>query len=507
MSGGVNSVVSICWDRSGLKLNKPEAVTESNRNEIQDMDDLAHLLEVYRDLNSIFDRYQLPLRAIGVLRKMANRCSPKSLCTGNAIALIVDALEKEKFSGEDKKVVDSFLAEMRMIRDKYLILFGPEAQHISPEVKDRYIKIEGAEAGPLHKRALTALRTVIEELGVKLKIDNRGNWIDDLSIEKINSMVRQKCGQGFVIEGQKPPISPVQKPNILPTPPLPVSKEVSPWNWGIRLRSGYGDSVSGPNDTELIQVRGANLAGGGTLDYKIDGNKRFQLNFDTMSANDFGRDDFTFDDNFLGASIVGKSYFAQLGLRHYKSDRPTVIRPNQDMAVESAGIKLLLKEGIYFDSAETFRIGVANYTQPSNSHLQLNVLGTAGLTFKFGRYAFSPFAIGGVIFDKGEKQAIDGGGLNANLDLNAFGLGLNAYAINYPKKQSNIGFQLEGSIKLTKNTNLLITLGPCEYASGNGQTAVNFQGGLGFVYGSAGTGPKPLLFEPLPYLMRSSAWE
>jgi hypothetical protein len=344
----------------------------------------------------------------------------------------------------------------------------------------------GVQPGSEVERLKGALRQRIRSLKRGLKSKN---------IYNPQEFIRQRCRK--YIAGKKPP---------KPTPPKPVPPKppkVSPFSWGVRLWTGYGDAVSGKNDTGLIQNRGGSLAAGASLEYKISQSLRLHFDYDFFASHDFGRDNLVLNDDLVMFSVVGSSYFVQAGFRHYRNDRPTLVRPNQDTFILSGGKRFMPKENLSIDLAGTFQIGSADY---SSSHLQSKILGSAGVTYRSGNFVISPALVGGAILEEGAKQGIVGGELRAGLDLGRFGLNLKSYGMGYPGERSHIGWLLQGSFSFAKNWNILLSAGPGEFASGGEESTLSFHGGLGIAYGTSSAGPKPLLFEPLHYLMGSNRY-
>lgn len=320
---------------------------------------------------------------------------------------------------------------------------------------------------------------------LKQKTRSLKSGLNSKSIYNPQEFIRQRCRKYLL--GKKPP-----KP--------------ARFNWGVRLWAGYGDAVSGANDSSLIQNRGGSLTIGGSAEYKISQSLRMRLDYDFFASHDFGRDDLVLNDDLVAGSVVGNSYFVQAGYRHYRNDRPTFIRPDQDIFILSGGKSFSPKDNLSIDLAGAFQIGSADYEDPSNSHLQSKILGLAGITYRSGIFMISPALVGGVILEKVAKQGVVGGELNVGLDLGRFGLDLKGYGMGYPGKQSHVGWLLQGRFSFAKNWNIFLSAGPGEFASNGENSTVSFHGGLGIAYGTSSTGPRPLLFEPIHYLMGSNIY-
>jgi hypothetical protein len=301
-----------------------------------------------------------------------------------------------------------------------------------------------------------------------------------LKYQDPHEFIRQTCSKyRFVIKPPKPPTS---------RPIRPKTPKPSRFSWGARLWAGFGKDVLGT------------LAAGASAEYKISQSLRLRLDYDFYAAYDFGSDLVTNDDLAM-VSIVGNSYFAQAGFRYYRNDRPTLVRPDQHMAVLSGGKSFSPKDNFSIDLAGTFQIGSADYGDP---HLQAKLLGSAGISYRSGMFTISPSLVGGAILEEAAKQEIVGGELKASLDLGRFGLDLKGYGMGYPGEQSHIGWMLQGNISIAKNWNILISAGPGEFASDGDNSTVSFSGGLGIAYGLSGAGPRPLLFEPIHYIIGSN---
>ena len=381
----------------------------------------------------------------------------------------------------------------------------------SGQEKKRFLDLWSATSGPSQvDRLKAALQDMVNSLikkfppgiAAKLELENISRGEYDPVITGLQAYIRENCNKYVYVKRQ--PLKPV-----LPKPggTIKPAQEES-WfikNGGkldIRLSGGYGNNV----------VRAGNIAGGGTAELKILENKTLRLDFDTIAAHDNGENAFVFDDNFVRTSLSGESYFVQLGFRSYRSDFPTFTRPTQNSVVVSAGKRFMSTDKLSMDFSTTGQFGAADYEQPSNSHFQARVLGSAGAAYKSKMFAFSLAAVGGGIFEQNEKQGLVGGKFNLRYDSGKFGFKFMSYGVYYPKSQSdsaNIAGMLEGSWKITENNKLSLFLGPVEFTAGKDKNTTGLQGGLGYTWSwpnALSAEPKSIILEPLPYLMGSETW-
>jgi len=448
VGGDINA---ICQARGGITLNKPEKIT--NADEIKTLDDLAQLIKLYQDLTAI-DFSTIPDSALKPLREMANRChSAGSACFKNALVLFVDALEKAKFNANDRVKVDALLTQLRPIRDAFLKTLSSTNPTVSAKVRDRYNEIEkGNQTGFLHKRAIAALKSVIEELGLSLskttsdalKVGTEG-WADRIKMDDINGSIKLSCQAGYE---EPKPVAPPTVP-IVPPPvvPVKVAPKVEPkkeeefkpkFDFSLRLGLGYGDRVLGNNMYLLSsEDRGGFVHGGASgrllltptmglqLDYNGSGSYDFVKHSDRtpdndnlVSNNDYGRL------TFFGQPHKNVDFAVNAGWKHYRSDYPTTYNPDVNGLAEGfrinwrpvTNLSLNLDQGLVAGWTRTSYTGESSNAQ--GPFKVANIYGAPGVSYTAG--PVTPF-LGGIVgyTDNGgdAKGGVYGGYAGAGLKV------------------------------------------------------------------------------------------
>ncbi len=446
MSGEISK---ICQDRGGVKVNKPERIT--NGDEINRLDDLAQLLKLYQDLSAI-DFSTLPDSVIKPLMDLAKKCHVgTSVCYKNALALFVDALEKAKFSAKDRAAVDLILAQVRPVRDAMLRVLNSTSPTVAAKIRDRYYEIEkGIQTGFLHKRALSALKSVIDELALsltsassdKLKVKEDG-WMDRVKIEDINGVVKLSCQAG--IEEATPIIPPPLVPTTVPTVKPEVKKpeekppeEFKPkFDFSLRLGVGYGDRVLGTNMSLLsAEDRGGFVNGGASgrliftptlglqLDYNASGSYDFVKHSDRtpendnlVSNNDYARL------TFFGRPHKNFDFAVNAGWRHYRSDYPTTYNPDVNAFVEGFRInwRPVSNLSLNLDHGLTAGWTSTTYGADKGDFKVASVYGAPGVSYALG--PVTPF-LGGILGYMNNGEGANGESINGGIYGGYAGAGL-----------------------------------------------------------------------------------
>jgi len=531
MSGDINSITSTCQKTAGpssKKLEfKPELVPAADQNEIRNLADVANLLAIYQDLTEI----SVPLPAVAALMDMADKYSAGTSYDIAAV-LITDALKKESYEGQEKQQVDAFLKKIEALKGKYRQLFD-EANNLHVfNIEKRYKEIEKAKTGPLHKRALEAVRTLIEEINArKLKAKFKTgdeNWVDNLKADDIHQLIAGKCKAGFV----EPP-KPQPKPEK-----APEKKKLPFFQYSLRLGTGYGLMPAGQEHRELIadQERGILMQSSASgklnlseklalqIDYNFSAPYDVQYGDDLVSNNDFGRI------SLISLPLEKLDLFAQVGWRYHRNDYPGENTPDINALVESIRINYHLNDKLSINFDQHLLAGWTNESFPaqeSDFHL-IRALGEAGVSYKFGRAIPFIGAIGGY----GEDGALYGGYAGTGLEfgeheadlrlqyINDLGLGaVGRYFYNQEKwgVGANLSYQnfdfsdrhqfsagLAARVAVAKLFGRVIELQPfvnVGYAD-NVDSALNVNFGLMFMFGSLRpakpSGLKPYSIESLP---------
>lgn len=411
MSG---DLIAICKERGRLTVDKPRAITA--KKEIVELNDMALLLEVYQKLNAVdFSKLKNSLSAIGALHEVANTYhGPKS-----ALVLMVETLTVEKFEGEDKEAVESLLAELKEVYEKYLRLFDGKNPLLSSKARARCKEVEKRQKGPLHLRAIKALKIVIGEIGYGLSVDAkrklqiRGeDWINKLSTnkvinqKKINYIIWERCKPGRVTKKTKPHPKPEPKP-----------EGPSVFHYSLRLAPGYGFRPKGKEHAELLagEKRGASLEGGLSLNLKLKpGELQFDYNAsgshdlkDLLSNNDYARASFIHRSENFGLQVQG-------GWRYYRSDDPSKDNPDLNALVLKGRQNWRITPNFSLNFDESLTAGWTNESFPvekSDFHL-VRSAGRLGGAYQTGPFTFFADGIGGYGEDGGIYGADLGFGFN-----------------------------------------------------------------------------------------------
>jgi|GEM_PF-2443327 len=534
MSGDALSVNAICKERGKIEINKPEAISSADQKEIQVLQDLAQLLDLYQALKAV-DFSNIPLSVIGAMREISERCHPKSLCYKMSPILILDALTKEKFGAEDKQAVDALIKGIKPVSEKFQAVFADDNPQVSIKVKNRYKELERAQTGALHKRTLNALKKVIEEIGVglsskvstKLKI-SQTDWVDKISIEQINGLIQEKCKPGFV--------------EVKPIGPKPKPKTGMP-SWlqlGLRIGSGYGEKVKGKNLPELLadEERGLLLKGAASFKFDVSKLHALQVDYNFSVPNDVGGNDNLVsnkDDarlSFISRPLDNLDLFIQAGWLYYRNDYPSAATPDINALQDHIRINYrpIKKLSINFD--QRLLAGWTNESFPADrsGFGLIEAEGELGVSYDLGM--FIPFAGGiggygkegeiyggflGTGFKRGDHEAdlradyintkifsadnVKDKGINIALrylfNVDRGGAGAMLYYNNDLDGQHQMGAEIFGRIKIAELWSNVLELQPFVdiAAAVNDHTALNINGGLMLRYGGERAG-KPSFFKP-----------
>ncbi len=425
MSGANVDLTTICQIRGWKEVSKPEKITVQNQKEVLALDEIAQLLEVYKSIKDI-DFSKLPDKAIKPLREITGRChSPQSLCFDFAISLIIDTLNVENFEGEDKAAIDSLLEDLKVVKKTYLRLFDKTNPSVSPAVRDRYIQVEkGIQKGALHKRALKALKIVIEEKalglpkGTRAKLGiNGGDWVEKFNMEKITVLIGEMCAPGVVVKKQE---KPEQKPS---GPPI--------LTYSLRGGAGYGHRVKGDNHPQMLagEAKGVAAQSAASGNFRLADGYGLQIDYRFAAPYDvIGDDNIVSNDDlglisFISQPADSVDLFVQAGWRYYRNDHPSDVTSNLNALMQKARVNWIPSSelpnlAINFD--ENLMAGWTGDTFPNKEGEFdfIRAAGEAGVSYQFLEDFGSFILFGGGIGGYGMDEAIYGGyaGLGYILD-------------------------------------------------------------------------------------------
>ncbi len=534
MSGDALSVNAICKERGKIEINKPEAISSADQKEIQVLQDLAQLLELYQALKAV-DFGNLPLDAIGAMRDISEHCHPKSLCYKMTPILIVDALTKTVFDEENEKAIKTLIKAIKPVSEKFQAVFADKNPLVSIKVKNRYKELEKAETGALHKRALNALKKVMEEIGMGLSPKasaelktKQTDWVDNIIVDQINSLIWEKCEPGFV--------------EVKPVGPKPKPKSWMPsWlNLGLRIGSGYGGRAKGKHLPELLAEEERGLLLKGAASFKFDLSARYALQIDYSFSAPY---DVKGDDNLVSNKDDGRlsliarpldnlDLFVQAGWLYYRNDYPSAATPDINALQDHIRINYrpINKLSINFD--QKLLTGWTNESFPvdRSDFSLIEAEGELGVSYDLGM--FIPFAGGiggygkdgeiyggflGTGFKRGDHEAdlradyintkifaaenVKDKGINLALrylfNVDRGGAGAILYYNNNLDGQHQMGGGVFGRVKLVEFLGNALELQPFVNVAAltNDDKAVNIMGGIMLRFGGLRPG-KPSFFKP-----------
>ena len=413
-------LIAICKERGRLTVDKPRAITA--KKEIVELNDMALLLEVYQKLNAVdFSKLKNSLSAIGALHEVASKYhGPKS-----ALVLMVETLTVEKFEGEDKEAVDSLLAELKEVYEKYLRLFDEKNPLLSSKARARYKEAEKQQKGPLHLRAIKALKTVIGEIGYGLSVDAkrklqiRGeDWINKLSTnkvinqEKINYIIWERCKPGQVIKKLEP---------YSKLEPKPKPEKPSFFNYSLRLAPGYGLRPLGKDNPELLaqEGRGILTQSAASAEFKLSERSALQIDYNFSTSYDVeGKDYFVFNHSHARVSSTYRSnnldLLVQAGWNKFRTDYPSKDTPDLNALVQNLRLNYLITSNLFLNLDQNLMLGKTNESFPvdQSDFRLIGAEGKLGGAYQAG--PFIPFL--GLIGGYGKNGEIYGGYLGLGIN-------------------------------------------------------------------------------------------